>query len=132
MHISAFPRDTIQCGPHGGLVTYVESSLNCSKINIENRCSFGEGLLISVKDDYSEKEFVIGNIYRPPYTNNNDDNIKTFISGLNHMIRKLNDNNRSIIMAGGFAINQLYINICNKEHLGNFLDMMLGYSLFKK
>ena len=56
-----------QCSAHGGLVTYIESSLNCSKINIENRPSIWEGLFVSVKDDYSEKEFVIGNIYRPPY-----------------------------------------------------------------
>ena len=69
-----------QCSAHGGLVTYVESSLNCSKINIENGSSIWEGLFVSVKDDYSEKEFVIGNIYRPPYNNNNEDNINNFIS----------------------------------------------------
>ena len=85
-----------QCGAHGGLVTYIESSLNCSKINIENRSSIWEGLFVFVKDDYSEKEFVIGNIYRPPYNNNNDDNVNTFRSELNPIIGKLNDNNRNI------------------------------------
>ena len=121
-----------QCSAHGGLVTYIESSLSCSKINIENRSSIWEGLFVSVKDDYSEKEFVIGNIYRPPYNNNNEDNINTFISELNPIIGKLNDSNRNIIIAAHFNINLLHINMCNKEHLGNFLDMMLGYSLFPK
>ena len=114
------------------LVTYIESSLSCSKINIENRSSIWEGLFVSVKDNYSEKEFVIGNIYRPPYNNNNEDNINTFISELNPIIGKLNDNNRNMIIAGDFNINLLHINMCNKEHFGNFLDMMLGYSLFPK
>ena len=91
-----------------------------------------EGLFVSVKDDYSEKEFVIGNIYRPPYNNNNEDNVNTFISELNPIIGKLNDNNRNILIAGDFNINLLHINMCNKEHFGNFLDMMLGYSLFPK
>ena len=86
-----------QCSAHGGLVTYIESSLNCSKINIENRSSIWEGLFVSVKDDYSEKEFVIGSIYRPPYNNNNEDNVNTFSSELNPIIGKLNDNNRNII-----------------------------------
>ena len=36
-----------QCSAHGGLVTYIESSLSCSKINIENRSSIWEGLFLS-------------------------------------------------------------------------------------
>ena len=37
-----------QCSAHGGLVTHIESSLNCSKINIENRSSIWEGLFVSL------------------------------------------------------------------------------------
>ena len=121
-----------QCCAHVWLVTYVESSLYCSKINIENRSSICEGLFVSGQKDYSEKEFVIGNIYRPPYNNNNEDSINTFISKLNPIIGRLNDNNRNMIIAGDFNINLLHINMCNKQHFGNFLDMMLGYSPLPK
>ena len=37
-----------------------------------------------------------------------------------------------MIIAGDFNINLLHINMCNKEHYGNLLDMMPGYSLFPK
>ena len=36
------------------------------------------------------------------------------------------------MIAGDFNINLLHIKMCNKEHFENFLDMMLGYSLFPK
>ena len=36
------------------------------------------------------------------------------------------------IIIGNFNINLLHINICNKEHYGDFLDLMLGYNLIPK
>ena len=121
-----------RCSPHGGLITYINSQLNASVIDIENDSAVWEGLFVLVKDINNEKEIAIGNIYRPPYDNNNETNINTFVSELNPIIGNISESNRELIVAGDFNINLLHVNICNKEHFGNFLDLMLGYSLIPK
>ena len=80
----------------------------------------------------TEKKIVVENIYRPPYDNNNERNVTTFVTELEPIIATLNDNNQELLIAGDFNINLLHINTCNKEHFGQFLDMFLGYSLFPK
>ena len=98
-----------------------------------NTSSIWEGLFVSIRDSSYKKEVVLGNIYRPPFDNNNDENINLFISELNPIIGQISDNyNRDLLIAGDFNINLLHINYCNKEHFGNFLDLFLGYSLFPK
>ena len=64
--------------------------------------------------------------------NNNEQNVTTFVTELEPIIATLNDNNQELLIAGDFNINLLPINTCNKEHFGQFLDMLLGYSLFPK
>ena len=120
------------CSSHGGLITYVNSQLNASVINVTNNSEIWEGLFVLVKGIEQEKEIVLGNIYRPPYDNNNESNINTFVTELNPIIGIISDDKRDLIIAGDFNINLLHINTCNKEHFGNFLDLMLGYSLFPK
>ena len=58
---------------------YINCQFNASVIDIENISAVWEGLFVLVKDIENEKEIVIGNIYRPPYDNNNETNINTFV-----------------------------------------------------
>ena len=58
---------------------YINCQFNASVIDIENVSAVWEGLFILVKDIENEKPIVIGNIYRPPYDNNNETNINTFV-----------------------------------------------------
>ena len=121
------------CSSHGGLITYVDSRLNATKICSMNTSSVWEGLFVSIRDSSYKKEVVLGNIYRPPFDNNYEENINLFISELNPVIGQISDNyNRDLLIPGDFYINLLHINYCNKEHFGNFLDLSLGYSLFPK
>ena len=78
------------------------------------------------------KEFVVGNIYRSPNDNNNEQNVTTFVTELEPIIAALNDGNHELLIAGDFNINLLHINNCNKDHFDNFLYMLLGHSLFPK
>ena len=121
-----------RCSSHGGLITYVDSQFNTSIMNIKNDSPIWEGLFVAVKNMETEKEIVVGNIYRPPYDNNNEQNVTTFVTELEPIIATLNDNNQELLIAGDFNINLLHINTCNKEHFGQFLDMLLRYSLFPK
>ena len=121
-----------RCSRHGGLITYVDSQLNSSVLNIDIKSEIWEGLFVSIVDNITGKETVLGNIYRPPYDNNNEQNINTFVAELDPIIGLINDCNRELVIAGDYNINLLHVNHCNKEHFGNFLDMLLGYSLIPK
>ena len=121
-----------RCSSHGGLMTYVNSQYNTSVIDVKNDSPIWESLFVTVNDMDIGKEFVVGNTYRPPYDNNNEQNVTTFVTELEPIIATLNDGNHELLIAGDFNINLLHINNCNKDHFGNFLDMLLGHSLFPK
>ena len=121
-----------RCSSHGGLITYVDSQFNTSMMDIKNDSPIWERLFVAVKDIETGKEIVVGNIYRPPYDDNNEQNVTTFLTELEPIISTLNDNNHELLIAGDVDINLPHINICNKEHIGQSLDMLLGYSLFPK
>ena len=104
-----------RCSRHGGLTTYVDSKFNPSDTNSEN----WEGLFVSVVDNITRKEAAFGNIY-------------TSVVELDPTIGLLNDCNRELVIALDLNINLLHVNHCSKEHFGNFLDMLLGYSLLPK
>ena len=91
-----------------------------------------EGLFIRIKDLENQKDIVLGNIYRPPHDNNNQININTFVTELDQMLSSLTNNRDDFLIAGDFNINLLQINVVNKEHYAQFLDLMLAYSLFPK
>ena len=55
-----------RCSPHGGLITYVDTNLNATVIDIENNSPIWESLFVSIKGDVHNKAITLGNIYRPP------------------------------------------------------------------
>ena len=65
---------------HGGLMTYVNSQYNTSVIDVKNDSPIWGILFVTVKDMDIGKEFVVGNIYCPPYDNNNEQNVTTFVT----------------------------------------------------
>ena len=69
-----------RCSRHGGLITYEQ--LNSSVLKIDIKSETWEGLFVSIADNITGEEIVFGNIYRPPYDNNNEQNINTFIAEL--------------------------------------------------
>ena len=57
-----------------------------------------------------ESNIIIGNIYKPPKNNNNNDNIQQFMNELDQVLTKLDSDNKDILLAGDFNINLLKIN----------------------
>ena len=94
-----------KCSPHRGLITYVDSSLNASVLNIDVNSSVWEGLFEQIQDLGYTKDIIIGNIYRLPYDNNNKENISTFISELDPILSSINATRKDIIITGDFNIN---------------------------
>ena len=118
-----------RCSAHGGLLTYISEDLHASKINMNIDSTVWEGLFIRIKDLENQKDLVLGNIYRPPHDNNTQINISTFVTELDPMLSSLTNTRDDILITGDFNINLLQINVVNKEHYAQFLDLMLAYSL---
>ena len=78
------------------------------------------------------KDIIISNIYRPPYDKNCKKNINSFTSELDPILSSFDTSTNDLIVTGDFDINLLQVNMCDKEHYGDFLDLMLGHSLFPK
>ena len=72
---------------------------------------------------------LLGNKYRPPHDNNNQININTFMTKLDQMLSSLTNNRDDFLIAGDIYINLLQINVMNKEHYAQFLDLMLTYTV---
>ena len=121
-----------RCTTHGGLLTYVDESINAWALDVDINSQIWEGMFLLITDNHTEKETILGNIYRPPHDNNNKENVQTFVSELNPVLSRLSENNRDFIMAGDFNNNLLHTNYLNKEHFSDSLDLMLGYSMFPK
>ena len=91
-----------------------------------------EGLFVKMQGMENTKDIIIGNIYRPPYDNNCKENIDSFTSELDPILSSFDTNTNDLIVAGFLNINLLQVIMCNKEHYGDFLDLVLGHSLFPK
>ena len=121
-----------QCSSHGGLTTYIDTNINASVINVEITSPIWEGLFVKIQGMENTKDNIIGNKYRPPYDNNYKENINSFTSELDPILSSFDTSTNDLIVTGDFNINLLQVNMSNKEHYGDFLDLMLGHSLFPK
>ena len=76
-----------------------------------------EGLLVEAKTKDIGKKFDISNIYRPPKSNNNGENItiSSFIDDLAMCINKL-ETSGNVFLAGDFNIDLLKIDQVNIYH----------------
>ena len=95
------------CSTHGGLITYIKSSLNSTlHSTVYEHSTAWEAMFIEIGNLH--KSIIIGNIYRPPRESNelitqfNDE----FSKAMHHKIMK----GKKIIMSGNFSINLLKIN----------------------
>ena len=91
-----------------------------------------EGLFVKIQGMENTEYIIIGNIYRPPYDNNCKENINSFTSELDPILSSFDTSTNELIVTVDFNINLLQVNMCNKGHYGDFLDLMLGHSLFPK
>ena len=118
------------CCSRGGLFIYVDSKYDTKRINCCPRSNIWEGLFVEVSSEDMESALIIGNIYKPPKNNNNNENIQTFITELEPVLSYLDNTNLDAILAGDYNINLLQIN--ERLAFAEFFDKMLSHSLFPK
>ena len=110
-----------RCSAHGGLIMYVDASMNASVIDIENKSAKGESLFVSIKGSVHNKDITLGNIYRPPKDNNNKINIDQFTTEMDPILARICEGNWDSVIVGDFNINLLKVDMCTLNILENFL-----------
>ena len=119
-----------KCTKHGGLIIYLNEKFTYKSRDLYKDSQIWEGLFIEVSGHNLKKNKVIGNIYRPPHNNNNNENVDTFISELSPIIDILQKENAYSAIVGDFNINLLQIS--ERDKYGEFLDLMCTNSFFPK
>ena len=115
---------------HGGLITYVDDKYDVSVIKKIDNSLIWDGLFLKLKHEKMQNAIIIGNLYKPPRNNNNIANISAFKEELEPILQELDITNSEVVICGDFNINILKVN--EESHFSEFLDTMLGYSLYPK
>ena len=110
------------CSEHGGLFTYIRDDFYYKIIDKHNNASSWEGLFIDIFGEQLNKQIHLGNIYRPPKNNNNNQSIEVFIEDFSPIVDKISRNMSHGLIVGDFNINLLQIQ--EREKFGDFFDFM--------
>ena len=109
---------------------YVHSKYKYVSLEYYTESNIWEGLFKEVSGNTLESNIIIGNIYKPPKNNNNNDNIQQFMNELDPVLTKLDSDNKDILLAGDFNINLLKIN--ERELFADFLEELTHHSFYPK
>ena len=118
------------CSKHGGLLIYLNDDFTYDQRTLYKHSDIWEGVFIDVSGPSLNRPLTIGNIYRPPHDNNDNENISKFIAELSPIIDLLQSENMYSTVVGDFNINLLQIN--EREKFSEFFDMMCTNSFFPK
>ena len=85
-------------------------------------------MFIEVSGESLCDKIIIGNIYRPPRSNNNNKTIKQFCEELTPVISNISKNSCHIIITGDFNIDLLQIN--ERSEFQKYFDLFVTHGLF--
>ena len=118
-----------KCTKHGGLMIYLNKSYSYKIRNLFTNSNIVEGLFIDINGGNLCRTFTIGNIYRPPHDNNNNANIKQFISELSPITDIIQRKNTYAAIVGDFNINLLRISERENLVISSTLCVQIIYFL---
>ncbi len=117
------------CGSKGGLVIYLKESYNYDPELTFNKSKVWEGQFIKINGPSLSKSIILGNIYRPPRDDTNE-NCQIFIDEFSPIIANLSKKNTEVIIAGDTNVNLLKLN--EKEVYSDFFDLLTHHSFYPK
>ena len=118
------------CSLHGGLMVYVQENYKAVVTHSVSTSDIWEGLFVKITDESFKNDIIVGNIYKPPRNNNNNENIAQFISEIDPILSDICLSNSEILLFGDYNINLLEIN--EREAYSDFFDKMTSFSLYPK
>ena len=117
------------CSSNGGLICYVSDQIEATpKLEIKSSKHW-EALFLEL-NGIDLSPVIIGNVYRPPRSNNNNKSIENFLTEFNPTINNLTSENKNIFLGGDFNIDVLQIE--HRQKYADFLDFMLASGFLPK
>ncbi|MGB1899487.1 MAG: reverse transcriptase family protein, partial [Candidatus Kariarchaeum pelagius] len=108
----------------GGLVIYLKDCYDYIILPQSHKSENWEGLFIEVKGGDLKRNYILGNIYRPP--RDLIDNYRNFIDELSNTIANIDSYKKNTVIVGDFNINLLKLN--EKDIFNEFLDVFIANS----
>ena len=107
------------CG-HGGLIIYLREHFSYNARSLCDTATTWEGLFIDVFHESIDNKVTLGNIYRPPRSNNCNTVLETFIKEIRPVVETLSRESSTLILTGDFNIDLLQIN--NRVKYQDYFD----------
>ena len=99
------------CCGHGGLVIYLSNQyIHTLRSDLYKDSIIWEGLFIDITEENIINKITLGNIYKPPKNNSNNQNMSCFIDEITHSMHTLSKENSYSILVGDFNIDLLKLN----------------------
>ena len=118
------------CSSHGGLICYIQDQYNANVLkDYYDHSEWWEGLFLEISSK-DLRPIILGNIYRPPKQNNNNQAIECFNRSFETTITKLNRSKKDTVIVGDFNIDLLKIH--DREKYNDFLELMMSNGFFPK
>ena len=95
------------CSEHGGLMTFLDEEYSYTVRDLMIASDLWEGLFINIHHEHLPQNLTLGNIYRPPKKNDNNDVIHQFNTELRPIFDQLGKENKNSIITGDMNINLL-------------------------
>ena len=119
------------CSGHGGIIIYLHENYSWQVRQLHEQRDTCEGLFIDILyGDNLAKHITLGNIYRLPKCNNNDQVISTFINELAPVITKWGKECSETIIVGDFNIDLLKVS--ERQKYAEYLYLFQTNSFYPK
>ena len=118
------------CSTHSGLIIFLADSYSYLIKSIHRGSQLWDALFIEVTGESLRDKIVIGNLYRPPRFNNNNETIKQFCQELAPIISSISKSSSHVIIAGDFNIDLLHIN--ERSEFQKYFDLFVTHGFFPK
>ena len=115
---------------HGGLFIYLQDKYSHTHCNYYKPSALWEGLFVNVEGGNLSHKITIGNIYRPPRFNNNNDTVRDFLGEIAPIVRSIGGNNNSAVLVGDFNLDLLQVDY--REVFQEYLDLFMNNSFYPK
>ena len=117
-----------KCSAHSGLAIYLSDSFSYLIKSVHDDSELWDGMFIEVSGESLCDKIIIGNIYWPPQSDNNNKTIKQFCEELTPVISNISKNSCHIIITGDFNIDLLQIN--ERSEFQKYFDLFVTHGLF--
>ena len=113
---------------HSGLIIYLSDEFSYNVKDTLPGSQLWDGLFIDVYGESLCGNLTIGNIYRPPRHNNNNNTVRQFCSELQPVISNISKHDSNAIITGDFNIDLLQIN--ERSEFQKYFDLFTTDGLF--